>query len=60
VDDVRVRATGRSVELPKAGSIDKDPGKQNDSDRNTKSVFTPIFVLLSLLIAPFRSRPHLH
>lgn len=26
VDDVRVRATGRSVELPKAGSIDKDPG----------------------------------
>lgn len=28
MDDVRVRATGRSVELPKAGSIDKDPGGQ--------------------------------
>lgn len=43
VDDVRVRATGRSVELPMAGSIDKDPGKQKESERNIKSVFTHQF-----------------
>lgn len=31
VDDVRVRATGRAKDLPKAGDITSDPGVFSDS-----------------------------